>query len=442
MTDMTSGNPVSTVIRFAIPLMAASIIQQMYALTDAMVLGICGGNQSLAILGACSWPNWLQVSTFSNMGQAACLLAAVRFGSKNEKELKKAVGNIYVVSAVLTLILVPGFQMAIEPFLRLQNTPTLIFEDAVSYLRIVFLGTFFFIIYSTLSSLLRAVGDSMTSFIAIFVSVLLNIVIDIILVAGLGMGVKGAAVATALSQMLSALVCIWRIRRYPVLCFDKEFFHPDGMLLKEYAGTCLPMMAQSIVIAVGGTFVQYHVNYYGIEFAAGVSAANKIFVLVETGAIALASAGASFVSQNVGAGKFKRIWRAVGQITLISLAMAAVTGVFLQLAGNFMLSFFAEGDAVSYGMDYLKVYSFGILIMYPMYLLRQALQALGNVKIPLVAAVLQLVMRFVTAGGLTKLIGCSGIYFANVAAWAASMLLIGIIYPHQFNKCKRTFKNI
>ena len=442
MTDMTSGNPVSTVIRFAIPLMAASIIQQMYALTDAMVLGICGGNQSLAILGACSWPNWLQVSTFSNMGQAACLLAAVRFGSKNEKELKKAVGNIYVVSAVLTLILVPGFQMAIEPFLRLQNTPTLIFEDAVSYLRIVFLGTFFFIIYSTLSSLLRAVGDSMTSFIAIFVSVLLNIVIDIILVAGLGMGVKGAAVATALSQMLSALVCIWRIRRYPVLCFDKEFFHPDGMLLKEYAGTCLPMMAQSIVIAVGGTFVQYHVNYYGIEFAAGVSAANKIFVLVETGAIALASASASFVSQNVGAGKFKRIWRAVGQITLISLAMAAVTGVFLQLAGNFMLSFFAEGDAVSYGMDYLKVYSFGILIMYPMYLLRQALQALGNVKIPLVAAVLQLVMRFVTAGGLTKLIGCSGIYFANVAAWAASMLLIGIIYPHQFNKCKRTFKNI
>ena len=442
MTDMTSGNPVSTVIRFAIPLMAASIIQQMYALTDAMVLGICGGNQSLAILGACSWPNWLQVSTFSNMGQAACLLAAVRFGSKNEKELKKAVGNIYVVSAVLALILVPGFQMAIEPFLRLQNTPTLIFEDAVSYLRIVFLGTFFFIIYSTLSSLLRAVGDSMTSFIAIFVSVLLNIVIDIILVAGLGMGVKGAAVATALSQMLSALVCIWRIRRYPVLCFDKEFSHPDGMLLKEYAGTCLPMMAQSIVIAVGGTFVQYHVNYYGIEFAAGVSAANKIFVLVETGAIALASAGASFVSQNVGAGKFKRIWRAVGQITLISLAMAAVTGVFLQLAGNFMLSFFAEGDAVSYGMDYLKVYSFGILIMYPMYLLRQALQALGNVKIPLVAAVLQLVMRFVTAGGLTKLIGCSGIYFANVAAWAASMLLIGIIYPHQFNKCKRTFKNI
>lgn len=442
MTDMTSGNPVSTVIRFAIPLMAASIIQQMYALTDAMVLGICGGNQSLAILGACSWPNWLQVSTFSNMGQAACFLAAVRFGSKNEKELKKAVGNIYVVSAVLALILVPGFQMAIEPFLRLQNTPTLIFEDAVSYLRIVFLGTFFFIIYSTLSSLLRAVGDSMTSFIAIFVSVLLNIVIDIILVAGLGMGVKGAAVATALSQMLSALVCIWRIRRYPVLCFDKEFFHQDGMLLKEYAGTCLPMMAQSIVIAVGGTFVQYHVNYYGIEFAAGVSAANKIFVLVETGAIALASAGASFVSQNVGAGKFKRIWRAVGQITLISLAMAAVTGVFLQLAGNFMLSFFAEGDAVSYGMDYLKVYSFGILIMYPMYLLRQALQALGNVKIPLVAAVLQLVMRFVTAGGLTKLIGCSGIYFANVAAWAASMLLIGIIYPHQFNKCKRTFKNI
>lgn len=434
--DMTLGNSVKMILWFAVPLAAASVIQQLFSLTDLMILGICSGNQGLAAVGVCSWPCWFQVSILTNFGQAACLTAAVRYGAKDETGLKRAVGNVYLVSILLGIFLFTVPQAVIVPFLRMQETPAEIFEEAVRYLRIIFGGTLFLLAYNIVSSLLRAVGDSYTSFLAIAVSAVINVVMDIIFVAGFHMGVAGAAAATVISQAVSALICLYRLRDYPMLKMEREFLCPDKGILREYMGLSLPMMAQSLVIAAGGTYVQSCVNQIGVLFAAGVSGAGKIFSLVETGAVALASACASFVSQNVGARQFERIRAAIRQILGVSLLLAGATGLFLAGMGRPILSLFVEGEAVRFGVEYLNVYSFGVLLMYPMYFLRQTVQALGNVRIPLIAALLQLVVRVLTAGGLTKLIGYSGIYYATVAAWAVSIILIGYVYPRQFRKCR------
>lgn len=437
MTDMTKGDSLKMIIRFALPLVAASVIQQLFSLTDAMVLGIYGGNRGLAVLGVCSWPVWFQVSVLTNLGQAACLLTAVRFGAKDEGNLKKAIGNVYVVSIFTGIIMVPGLQMVVRGLLRIQNTPPEVLEEAVLYLRIIYIGTIFLLIYNTLSSLLRALGDSYTSFQAITVAAVVNVVMDIILVAGFGMGVKGAAIATTASQILSAVICVVKIRRYPIFSIEKKYLNPDFQLLKEYTGICIPMMAQSMVIAIGGTFVQFHINRYGTVFAAGVSASGKIFSVVETGAIALASASASFVSQNVGARQFDRIRTAVKQVCCLAEAAAVVIALLMLLFGENILSFYVRDEAIIYAMGNLKVYSMGLLIMYPMYSLRQIVQAMGNLKIPLLAALLQLVMRVLTANFLPLLIGSSGIYYTSFAAWLSSLILIGVVYPVQFRKCKR-----
>lgn len=434
--DMTSGNSVKMILWFAVPLAAASVIQQLFSLTDLMILGICSGNQGLAAVGVCSWPCWFQVSILTNFGQAACLTAAVRYGAKDETGLKRAVGNIYVVSILLGILLFTVPQAVIVPFLHMQETPAEIFEEAVRYLRIIFGGTLFLLAYNIMSSLLRAMGDSYTSFLAIAVSAVINVVMDIIFVAGFHMGVAGAAAATVISQAVSALICLYRLRDYPMLKPERKFLSPDKGILREYIGLSLPMMAQSLVIAAGGTYVQSCVNQIGVLFAAGVSGAGKIFSLVETGAIALASACASFVSQNVGGRQFERIRAAIRQVLGVSLLLAGATGLFLAGMGRPILSLFVEGEAVRFGVEYLNVYSFGVLLMYPMYFLRQTVQALGNVRIPLIAALLQLVVRVLTAGGLTKLIGYSGIYYATVAAWAVSIILIGYVYPRQFRKCR------
>ena len=416
ITDMTRGDSLKVIIRFALPLVAAAVIQQLFSLTDAMVLGIFSGNRGLAVLGVCSWPVWFQVSVLTNFGQASCLLTAVRFGAKNETNLKKAIGNVYFASFLLGLVMVPGLLGSAGTLLRIQNTPPEVFDDALSYLRILYIGTVFLLVYNTLSSLLRALGDSYTSFLAITVSALVNVVMDVILVAGFGMGVRGAAIATTASQVLAALICLVKISRYPVFHIRRKYLRPDGLLLKEYIGICIPMMAQSIVIAVGGTFVQSHINQYGTVFAAGISAAGKIFSVVETR-------------------QFERIRTVVKQVCGLSEVTAVVIAIVLLLFGRYILSFYVTDEAVVYAMGNLKVYSAGLLLMYPMYALRQTVQALGNVRIPLLAAVLQLVMRILAASFLPMLIGSSGIYFTSFAAWAVSLILIGFVYPVQFRKC-------
>lgn len=197
MTDMTTGSPLSLILRFALPLVAASMLQQVFSLTDTMVLGVFAGNQAIAVLGVCLWPVWLQVSVLTNLGQAACLLAAVRFGAKDEAALRRAVGCVYRTAVWVGLLFIPALILLTKPFLRLQNTPEAIFDEAAEYLWIIFLGTVFLLVYNILSSLLRAVGDSLTSFYAILISAVINLGLDVLLVAGFGMGTIGAAAATS-----------------------------------------------------------------------------------------------------------------------------------------------------------------------------------------------------------------------------------------------------
>ncbi len=442
MRDMTKGKPLHTIIAFAIPLTAGSMIQQLFSLADAMILGIFGGNEGLAILGTCSWPIWFQISVLTAFGQAACLLAAVRFGAKDEGGFKSAVGNIYLISIVTGIVLTLGFQWLVIPLLKFQNTPSAVMEEAVQYLRILYGGTVFLLLYNMLASLLRSVGDSYTSFIAITISAFLNIALDIVLVAGFHMGVKGAAIGTVAAQSVAALICIKKIWRYKEFRIGRKNISFDKSIMKEYVSLCLPMVTQSLVIAMGGIFVQHCVNRYGVFFAAGISAAESIFSVVETGAVALAQACATFVSQNVGAKQYLRIQKAVRQACVLAVSAAVGIGGILLLFGPGILTLYVKGEALQYAVSDMTIISFGLIIMYPMYSLRQTVQALGNLWIPLIAGVLQLALRILTAWYLPMLIGYQGLFYTNIAAWLVSLLLIGVIYPAQLKKCQGKENNV
>lgn len=434
LTDMTKGDSLKLIVRLALPLAAAAVIQQLFSMTDAVILGLYEGNHGIAVMGTCSWTVWLQVSILTNMGQASCLLAAKRFGAGEEEPLKYAIGNIYFVAVLSSLIMIPGLQAIVEAVIRLQDTPPDVFADAVLYLRIIYAGTIFLLIYNILSSVLRAAGDSYTSFQAISVSAAANVILSWILIAFFDMGIKGAAIGTSISQSLAALICVMKLQKYPVLRIRLKHLMPNRELLTEFIGLCIPMMAQSFVIAAGGTYVQAHVNHYGTEFMAGVSASVKIFSLVETGAVALASASSSFISQNVGARRFDRIESAVKQVCGLTEGIAGVLAVLLLFIGKKILVLYVDGEAVTYAMENLIVYCAGLLLMYPMYSLRQAVQALGNTWIPLAAALLQLAMRIIAVSVLPVYIGRAGIYFASFLSWLVSLILIGLIFPVQLRK--------
>lgn len=436
ITDMTQGNVLSLILRFGLPLIAANTLQQVYSMVDTVILGCCDGVTGLAVLGTCSWPMWLLVSFMTNFSQAGSLVLARRFGAGRMEDLKQAAGNIYVLALLLGLIMTVAYQAAARPMLVMQSTPSQVLDEAVLYLRINGGGLFALLAYNVYAAFLRAVGDSQTPLYAIVAATLVNLGLDVWFVAGLGWGAPGAAAATVMAQAASALVCFLRVRQYAPLRVQHTHLRLRAPVIREFVGLSIPMLLQSFVIAAGGFFVQTYVNGYGAAFAAGMSATGKVFGLLETAAIALAQSVATFVSQNYGAGRFERIRQGVRLSVWVSLGVATVLACVMFLWGRPLLQLFVAPEAMDTAWELLVVMSAGLWIMYPMYSLRQALQALGNASVPLAAAAVQLLARVAVTLYLPALIGRAGMYYPTVVAWGTSLVLIGGVFPGWLDHCQ------
>lgn len=436
-TDMTRGAPAGLLLRVGLPLIAANTLQQVYAMVDTVILGRFEGVGGLAVLGVCSWPVWLQVSILTNFSQASSILAARYYGQKDAEALRAAVGSMYSMALVLCAAMMVALQAAARPLLVWQGAPPEMLEQGVAYLRILYAGTAVLFAYNLLAALLRAVGDGRTPLLAIAAAALVNVGLDVWFVAGLGLGAVGAAWATVIAQAASALVCLLRVRQIRELHIRRRHLRIRRSLLGDYMQLSVPMLMQSFVIAFGGFFVQSHINRYGAAFVAGMSATTKVFSLLETAAIALAQAAATFVSQNYGAQAFDRIRRGVRIAVRISLGIAALLAAGMALGGRGILSLYVAEEAIDTSWGYLMVMSAGLFIMYPMYVLRQSLQALGNAVVPLIAALVQLLARVLVTATLPQIMGSRGMYFPTVVAWITSLVLIGAVFPFWLRRCER-----
>ena len=436
-TDMTRGAPAGLLLRVGLPLIAANTLQQVYAMVDTVILGRFEGVGGLAVLGVCSWPVWLQVSILTNFSQASSILAARYYGQKDAEALRAAVGSMYSMALVLCAAMMVALQAAARPLLVWQGAPPEMLEQGVAYLRILYAGTAVLFAYNLLAALLRAVGDGRTPLLAIAAAALVNVGLDVWFVAGLGLGAVGAAWATVIAQAASALVCLLRVRQIRELHIRRRHLRIRRSLLGDYMQLSVPMLMQSFVIAFGGFFVQSHINRYGAAFVAGMSATTKVFSLLETAAIALAQAAATFVSQNYGAQAFDRIRRGVRVAVRISLGIAALLAAGMALGGRGILSLYVAEEAIDTSWGYLMVMSAGLFIMYPMYVLRQSLQALGNAVVPLIAALVQLLARVLVTVTLPQVMGSRGMYFPTVVAWITSLVLIGAVFPFWLRRCER-----
>lgn len=436
-TDMTRGAPAGLLLRVGLPLIAANTLQQVYAMVDTVILGRFEGVGGLAVLGVCSWPVWLQVSILTNFSQASSILAARYYGQKDAEALRAAVGSMYSMALVLCAAMMVALQAAARPLLVWQGAPPEMLEQGAAYLRILYAGTAVLFAYNLLAALLRAVGDGRTPLLAIAAAALVNVGLDVWFVAGLGLGAVGAAWATVIAQAASALVCLLRVRQIRELHIRRRHLRIRRSLLGDYMQLSVPMLMQSFVIAFGGFFVQSHINRYGAAFVAGMSATTKVFSLLETAAIALAQAAATFVSQNYGAQAFDRIRRGVRIAVRISLGIAALLAAGMALGGRGILSLYVAEEAIDTSWGYLMVMSAGLFIMYPMYVLRQSLQALGNAVVPLIAALVQLLARVLVTVTLPQVMGSRGMYFPTVVAWITSLVLIGAVFPFWLRRCER-----
>ncbi len=428
---MTEGNSAKIIFFFALPLMFGNIFQQMYTVVDTMIVGQALGVQALAALGAADWLNWMVLGSIQGISQGFAILMAQEFGAGNIKQLQKVIGSSVILSAAASILFLIVTQSIALPVLEILQTPEEIMGMSLLYLRVMFLGIPVVMAYNVLASILRALGDGKTPLYAMVVASFINIALDLLFVLVFHWGIAGAAAATVIAQLCSSLYCFSAIRKITIFSFEKEDFHADGVICKKLLSLGAPMAFQNAIIAVGGMIVQFVVNGFGVLFIAGFTATNKLYGILEIAATSYGYAMVTYVGQNLGAGRIKRIRHGVRNAMIIAVLTAFAITVVMLLFGKGILGCFISGTPEEFdatmqiAFHYLAIMSVCLPVLYILHVLRASLQGMGDTMLPMMSGVAEFVMRTGSAILLPALMGEEGIFYAEILAWiGADVILI------------------
>ena len=440
---MTEGKPVRLIVTFAFPLMIGNIFQQLYSVADSMIVGKTLGVAALAALGASTWPNLIFLGVVMGLSQGISITLAHSFGRGDEVMLRKGFGNAIVLSAAFAACLLVTGEMLAPEMLMLLGTPEELIPQALVYLRISYAGIPVITAYNLLASTLRALGDSRTPLYAMIVASVVNIVLDLTFVCVFRWGIGGAAWATIIAQFFSALLCTPAIFRIRHLHIRRTDLVPDILLLRSVAVLSAPMMLQNFLIVVGGMVVQSVVNTFSVTFIAGFTAGAKMHGVLEIATSSFGFAMTTYVAQNLGAGRIDRIHEGVRSAFWAAIATACVIAAVMLLTGRMILSGFVSGTpeeikaTVDVAYRYLAIMCVCLPVLYLLYIFRSSTQGLGNTFLPMVSAFAELVMRIASALILARVIGETGLFIAEVAAWGGAVIELVFSYFYTIRKIER-----
>ena len=437
---MTEGEPLRLIVTFAFPLMIGNIFQQLYSVADSMIVGKTLGVAALAALGASTWPNWIFLGIVMGLSQGISITLAHSFGRGDEGMLRKGFGNAIVLSAAFAVCLMAGGELLAPAMLRFLGTPEELIPQALVYLRISYAGIPVIAAYNLLAATLRALGDSRTPLYSMIAASVINVALDLLFVCSFRWGIGGAAGATVIAQFFSALLCLPAILRIRQLRIRRTDFIPDIPLLRSVAILSAPMMLQNFLIVAGGMVVQSVVNTFSVIFIAGFTAGAKMHGVLEIATSSFGFAMTTYVAQNLGAGRIDRIHEGVRSAFWAAIATACVIAAVMLLSGRWILSGFVSGTAeevqatVDVAYRYLAIMCVCLPVLYLLYIFRSSTQGLGNTFLPMVSAFAELIMRVASALILARLIGETGLFIAEVAAWGGAVVVLVFSYFHTIRK--------
>lgn len=443
--NMTDGSPGKLIFSFAVPLMAGNIFQQLYTVVDTMVVGKFLGVQALAALGAADWLNWMMIGIIQGFTQGFGIKMAQEFGAGDDKQLRKTVGGSALLALLSALLLVFGGQLIARPVLSLLQTPDEIMGNTLLYIRIMFMGIPVVMAYNLLACILRSLGDSKTPLNAMIIASLLNIFLDILFVFVFQWGIAGAAGATLIAQLFSGLFCFFHIRHVDILALSRNDFRLSRSMTNRLLRLGFPMAFQNAIIAVGGMIVQAVVNGFGVIFIAGFTASNKLYGLLEIAATSYGYSVVTYVGQNLGAGKIRRIKDGTRASVVIACLTSLVITAVMILFGKQILGCFISGtpEQVSAAMQiaylYLVIMSVCLPVLYILHVVRSAIQGVGNTFLPMLSGVAEFIMRTGCALLLPLILGETGIFYAEVLAWFGADIVLVSSYFIVIRKLEQAF---
>lgn len=429
-TDLTVGKPLFQILRFALPLVLGTLFQQLYSFADTVIVGRCLGTDALGAVGTTYSLNFLILGFVQGACVGFGIPVAETFGAKDQGGLRKYLFNGALLCVVLSVVFTLFTTLMAGPLLQLIHTPEELYADAVLYIRIIFLGIPATVLYNYASSVLRAMGDSQHPFYFLLAASVLNIGLDYLLIASMGMGVDGAAIATVLSQLLSGGLCaFWfftRTAKQEELTFRGQSSLLSAGHCKRLAYIGFPMGFEYSVSAIGAVIMQDAINLLGSTAVAAQTAGEKIRQMFTLPMESVGMAMATYVGQNHGAHRTDRIQQGIKDGCTIQLTYCVAAWVVIFFVKPYAVGL-VLGDAdpaVTAGaIQYLAIMSMLFCFHGLLMIFRNTLQGLGYSVQAIISGVGELIGR--SLGGLLAVktgLGYVGICLSNPFAWGLAML--------------------
>ncbi len=417
-SDMTEGSIWPHMIRFSVPMAIGLLFQQLYNTVDTLIVGQFVGKQAQAAVGSTGPIINTMVGFCAGLATGASVVISQRYGAHDREGLSKAVHTTVALTFLMSVIATAVGLAIIMPMLRFMQTPEDVIGESARYLSIYFAGISGILFYNLGSGILRAVGDSRRPLVFLIISALLNTGLDLLFVLGFGMKVDGVALATVLSQILSAILILVTLTMekgdYGIRWRRIRLDHPS---LRQILRLGLPSSIQSAITAFSNVFVQSYINYFGSTCMAGYGVYGKIdaFALIPVQSIGMSST--TFVGQNWGAKKAARAREGVKTAIRMSLIATAALGLLVFVLARPLMSLFSpEEDVIEYGIRFIHIVTPFYLAICFNQIYAGALRGVGDATMPTVIM-------------LVSFVAFRQVYLAVTRAVGAGFLAVALAYP-------------
>lgn len=442
--DMTTGSPAKLIMSFMIPTCLGNLFQQFYNLADSVIAGRFIGVDALAAIGATSSLIFLVMGWLNGLTSGFAILIAQNFGARRYDRMRHYLAQSIYLCAGFVVVMTIALEIYNYPILRMMNAPEELIGDIGGYMAVIYAGIVVTAIYNALAAVLRALGDGKSPLYFLIISAILNVVLDIVFIINFHMGVVGCAYATVIAQAFSAFLCLVYIaKKYEILRLKKEDFRVSFRSMGQLLGLGIPMGLQFSITAIGTIIVQGAINALGAVYMAGFSAAGKIQNMICTVFVAFGATIATFVGQNMGAGKMERVRKGVHITQAMILIWSVVTIAVVHFLGRYLMMVFidpSETQVMDAAMTYFQLVAWCYPFLGSIFLYRNALQGLGFGLVPMLGGVFELAARAVMVMFLVQRIGYNGVCLADPAAWIAALIPIVPFYFYKMKKAGSILK--
>ena len=442
---MTVGNPARGIIKFAIPLILGYILQQMYLIVDAAIVGRWIGVNALAAVGASASVMFL-VMGFCNGACAGFAIPISRaFGAKDYKKMRAYVANSIRVSLVM-IVVITFFACAFcDKILHIVNTPREIFDDAYTFLLLQFLAIPFTLTFNLFAGYIRALGNSRQPFLFLIISSFVNILLDVLLILILGMGVAGAGWATLLSQLFASILSVWYVSRHMTMLIphgEERAF--DNKRISILLNNGIPMGLQVSITAIGIILLQSSNNALGTVYVASFTAAVRIKYLFICVFDNIGVAMATYCGQNIGAGRLDRVRQGEWAAVKIMLVYFVLTALIIFPFSGYMMELFVNGgsqEVADNAAMLMRISCYFYPVLGLLSILRYSIQGLGYSNLSMLSGVMEMIARSGVSLWLVPTFGFLGVCYGDPMAWVfADIFLVPgflLLYKHLKKKLQR-----